>query len=556
MCRPRRAVLLLVGLLAAATALAWRGLPVRPLVMLPAPAEARTDLEGQVVDAQGPVAGARVRWQGSSRAVVTDATGAFRLPPRPPGASGRITAWKEGYLIAGTSPEEQPVRLELRPLPASDCEAYAWVDPTPDPARPHQCGNCHPQIHAEWAASGHAHAATNRRFLNLYDGSDWQGRRGVGWSLLAEHPDGVGVCTACHAPALPVRDPAYFDLRKVQGTAARGVHCDYCHKVADTAGEQIGLTHGRFGLKLLRPAEGQLFFGPLEDVDRGEDAAAPLYRESRYCASCHEGTVFGVHVYSTYSEWLESPARRAGQQCQDCHMAPTGTLTNLAPGRGGIDRDPWTLSSHRLPGGDRNMLRRCLRVRLRFTASADAVQAEVEVSAEGVGHRVPTGFSDRNLVLVVEPQGADGSRLPAREGPTLPALAGSEVAGLPGVLIAKQLAGFEGEQPAPFWRARPEAVDTRLRPGEVSRSRFTLPGGTATVRLRLLYRRFWPAVARAKGWPDNEITLVDETLTVAAGLEASWPAAAVAFPSSPGSVSPARSSGPLKSLRPVSDIPQ
>ena len=68
----------------------------------------------------------------------------------------------------------------------------------------------------------------------------------------------------------------------------------------------------------------QLFFGPLDDVDRGEDAFSPLYRESRYCASCHEGIVFGVHVYSTYSEWLSSPARRAGKQCQDCHMAPTG----------------------------------------------------------------------------------------------------------------------------------------------------------------------------------------------------------------------------------------
>ena len=30
----------------------------------------------------------------------------------------------------------------------------------------------------------------------------------------------------------------------------------------------IGLAHGRDALSLLRPAEGQLFFGPLDDVDR------------------------------------------------------------------------------------------------------------------------------------------------------------------------------------------------------------------------------------------------------------------------------------------------
>ena len=57
-----------------------------------------------------------------------------------------------------------------------------------------------------------------------------------------------------------------------------------------------------------------------------DDAFSPLYRQSRYCASCHEGTVLSVHVYSTYSEWLASPARREGKQCQSCHMAPTGTL--------------------------------------------------------------------------------------------------------------------------------------------------------------------------------------------------------------------------------------
>src|SRR5262249_31537693 len=142
-------------------------------------------------------------------------------------------------------------------------------------------------------------------------------------------------------------DPGYNDLRRAEGVALQGVHCDYCHKIAEVDNPQPGLTHGRFGLKLRRPAEGQLFFGPLDDVDRGDDAYSPLYRESRYCASCHEGTVFGVPVYTTYSEWLASPAAREGKQCQDCHMAPTGLLTNLAPGKGGIPRDPKTLANHR-----------------------------------------------------------------------------------------------------------------------------------------------------------------------------------------------------------------
>ena len=104
------------------------------------------------------------------------------------------------------------------------------------------------------------------------------------------------------------------------------------------------------------------FYGPLEDAVRpGESfGQLPLYRESRYCASCHEGIVFGVHVYGTYSEWLESPARAQGVQCQGCHMAPTGRMTNIAPGHGGIARDPATLASHGFPGNQADMLRRCL----------------------------------------------------------------------------------------------------------------------------------------------------------------------------------------------------
>src|SRR5262249_5779942 len=149
------------------------------------------------------------------------------------------------------------------------------------------------------------------------------------------------------------------------------------------------LTHGRFGLTLLRPAHGQLFFGPLDDVDRGEDAYVPLYRRSRYCASCHEAIVFGVQVYSTYSEWRESPASREGKQCQTCHMAPTGTLTNIAPGKGGIERDPRTLGNHRFfAGSQEEMLRRCLRVTLELSSVPDGTRADVVVTAEDVGHRV------------------------------------------------------------------------------------------------------------------------------------------------------------------------
>lgn len=413
------------------------------------------------------------------------------------------------------------LRLFRTELPGEDHESYAWVDPAPSPTGTHSCANCHAEIYREWTASGHARAARNRRFLNLYGGSDWHGRPNVSWSLLGQHPEGSSVCTACHAPSLSLAGPAYEDLRQIRGVPAQGVHCDYCHKVIEATADPRGLTHGRFGLKLLRPSVGQLFFGPLEDVDRPEDAYSPVYRESRYCASCHEGTVFGVPVYTTYTEWLASPARREGKTCQSCHMLPTGTMTNMAPGKGGVERDPWTLSSHSFPGGREDMLHRCLSVKVQLVPESGDFRASVEVYCRNVGHRVPTGFIDRNVLLVVEPLNEHGQPLKFA-GPALGPLAGSAWEGRPGRLFAKQLTDGDARHPVPFWKPGGDVIDSRLRPGESDCSLYRFPAELDRIRVRLLYRRFWQEVADAKQWPDNELVLIDHVLPASRSQPVSW----------------------------------
>src|SRR5262249_49801825 len=158
----------------------------------------------------------------------------------------------------------------------------------------------------------------------------------------------------------------------------------------------------------------------------------PFYKESGYCASCHEAVVFGVHVYGTYSEWLESPARQAGQQCQSCHMAPTGAMTNLAPGKGGVERDPQTLASHALPGGAAEMLRKCLKLDVEAYQDREQTMVTTTLRADRVGHRVPTGFIDRHLVLIVEAEDAQGKHVDAAAGPKLDAAAGRALVGQAG----------------------------------------------------------------------------------------------------------------------------
>src|SRR5438067_1723319 len=83
----------------------------------PAPKPARpADLWGQVFDPDGPVAGARVRLQGTAVFTETDTHGRFRLPADP--RARRLTAWRAGHLIAGTRPAAPPgpaARARRRP---------------------------------------------------------------------------------------------------------------------------------------------------------------------------------------------------------------------------------------------------------------------------------------------------------------------------------------------------------------------------------------------------------------------------------------------------------
>jgi hypothetical protein len=475
-------------------------------------------LHGVVLDEKGPIAGARIRWQGELRSVLSRLDGSFELPGRPD-PWRRVTAWKKGYFIAGEASHEIPLTLRLTPLPEHDNESYSWVDATPDSAHRQNCGNCHSEIHAEWSSSGHARSASNKRFLNLYDGTDWQNRPHVGWGLRDDHPDGIGVCNACHAPSAPFD----ADLRTLTGVAAHGVHCDFCHKITKASTERIGFTHGRYGLDLLRPKRGQIFLGSLDDVDRGEDSYLPLYRDSKYCASCHEGVVFGVPVYTTYSEWLASSARQEGKQCQSCHMAPTGSMPNIAPGKGGIKRDPHTLANHRFFGpSQKDMLRRCLHVSIEAKRHSDFLEATVEIRADQVGHRVPTGFVDRNLLLVVEALGPADSSPPPTAGQRLPALAGESWAGKAGRLYAKRLTDFDGRTPVPFWRARPEVEDNRLVAGQPDIIQWRLDPTTTRLRLRLIYRRFWPETSKVKGWPSDEIVVFDHEMFVDSERNVRW----------------------------------
>lgn len=192
-------------------------------------------------------------------------------------------------------------------------------------------------------------------------------------------------------------------------------------------------------------------------------------------------------------------------------MKPTGAMTNFAPGAGGHERDAQTLGSHRFVDGSlHDMLKRSVRTTAKLERLDDAVRVTVGLSARNVGHRVPTGFIDRHLVLVVEGLTEQGQTRQPQEGPQLPDFVGEEFAGKGGILYAKLLKGEDGRRPVPFWNADVTPQDNRLLPEEENSTMFVFPLDVHRVRVRVIYRRFWPETVQLKKWPDGDFIVVEQ----------------------------------------------
>lgn len=193
-------------------------------------------------------------------------------------------------------------------------------------------------------------------------------------------------------------------------------------------------------------------------------------------------------------------------------MKPTGRMSNFAPGHGGIERDANSLANHRFfDVSQEAMLRRAVKASVDFERQRERVRTRVRLWTQGIGHCLPTGFVDRNLVLLVEGRDAEDVVLAPRSGPTLPKAAGREIAGQPGRLFARLLRDFDGHSPVPFWLAAPDPpMDTRLVPGEVDESIFDFSPTLTQLRLRVVYRRFWPQTIRKKNWPDRGILVLEK----------------------------------------------
>jgi hypothetical protein len=319
-------------------------------------------------------------------------------------------------------------------------------------------------------------------------------------------------------------------MNALTGVDTFGVHCDLCHKVADVyLNSATGLPYenvpGVLSMDVRRPftdsARYQLFFGTFDDDNvPEEDTYLPLIEKSQFCAPCHQFSFWGTPIYQSFREWLESPYSRMGIECQICHMPPDGVMTNVAPGTGGVERDPMTIHAHTQPGASDVAL---LQDTVTMTLAAQQVMGRLEVTVTitnvNAGHHVPTDHPGRHMILVVTAANGLGQGLPLQGGEIVPDWGGAQ-AGQPGKAFAKVLRDVQtGEWPVvSYWKQALIVSDNRIpaMDSDISAYDFGAPfaGGTVTVTAELRFRRVFQEVMDERGWDTPDILMEAEQVVL------------------------------------------
>ncbi|MBI3590843.1 MAG: hypothetical protein HY094_05630 [Candidatus Melainabacteria bacterium] len=422
---------------------------------------------------------------------------------------------------------------------SENCTFYKWFNPNTSDKEGKlllkNCSSCHMSYYKEWKDDKHSMSQNNPFFLETYK------------QFRQDHPNENGNCALCHNPEAALDHELSVDLRETKNKKTNGVSCDFCHKIESI--DQNPLKQGVSGLNIVRPCKGfkDIRFGqikdPIQPSDKEELKYNSLYKTSLVCAKCHDGSNGNVQVYSTFTEWLNSPAAKRGVQCQSCHMQPRNENkivdnTNIKY----KTRPYYEVHSHSfLTGNPHEFRKKYVNLKIetqrnKNTDKKNVILVKVKVENNNFGHSFPTGSPMRNAVLVLDVKCKNKTgktTLPLQiKGPRLSSYAGN-LSGKPGKLFAKILAETSSEYasqhsqagilfrkiagklgiPAQDWWNVFIASDTRIKANEEDISTYGFEtDNNCRITAKLIWRNTWPGLAKLKGFMIQEDLLVKKII--------------------------------------------
>lgn len=408
-----------------------------------------------------------------------------------------------------------------------------------------KCKSCHSEIFEQWSNSNHKHMAGSNPYYMVMEtlAGEVEGQEFRKWCMSCHNPSALslGHPKTTHAMDGNLVSNEHFESGaktllndfKEHGNfrVEEGVSCITCHQTTEAKSK------GNASFKISLEREKYLFEDSKSDLGRWfseklinanpkvhkESYSKELYRESRYCASCHDEfhPQNGIKIVSTFEEWEKSPFnnpkdKTKHKSCIDCHMtymkdgkfAPLrGTSTD-----GGVIKDDVKVhyfagSNHFLAGlRDKVHEEQTLEL-LRTSAKLDIDIKdgilEVGVKNVGAGHHLPTGVADfREMWLEVEVKDKD-KKLIFSSG-KLKSDGNIEE----GSRLFQKVFGDENSKPVGlfFWKYKTLLSDTRIPAGERRVEKFELPKGTKKflhVNIKLNFRIYpqWVTDAVRKVFP-------------------------------------------------------
>ena len=238
---------------------------------------------------------------------------------------------------------------KVSPIPAAADEETLSLYPTAA-----QCGECHKQIYEEWSSSNHAYASISPMF-HAFEQKFTELTRGT-----------VGTfCVRCHQQVgTQLGEDRATPLWARSQISREGVSCITCHRVGEAYNKVNGERRVEPG-KIFEPIYGTGEKSVIKDIiadkdkylvktnkdGRGMDIhdgmmTNPQLSKSEFCVSCHQVAVnLGIKLEIVWDQYRDSPAKKAGVSCQDCHMGkipgkPEGYDTGPSAVVGGKEINP------------------------------------------------------------------------------------------------------------------------------------------------------------------------------------------------------------------------